>query len=172
MCTVHRLTRCRNSSVQTSSYSAEFGRAGGAVLNASIKSGTRSAPWKSCSNSTATPSSTRTTSSTRYQGQDKGEFIRNQFGGTLGGPLRFLQRGDTRRTFFFVDYEGTIAEAGAALPDQHPYCIDAPKQLHELLRAPRRRAARARTGWDACSRWERSWIPRQRASFQRARSIQ
>ena len=91
--------------VQTSSYSAEFGRAGGAVLNASIKSGTdrhhgnlfefhRNAIFDA------------NNFFNKVQGQEKGEFIRNQFGGTLGGPLRFLQRGD-RRTFFFVDYEGT-----------------------------------------------------------------
>ena len=42
-----------------------------------------------------------------YQGLEKGKFIRNQFGFTLGGPLSFLRRGD-KRTFFFTNYEGTI----------------------------------------------------------------
>jgi hypothetical protein len=82
--------------VQTNSYSAEFGRGNGAILNAVIKSGTN-----------------------RFHG-DLYEFIRNekldarnafdafgrqpykqnQFGATLGGPLI------KNRTFFFGDYEG------------------------------------------------------------------
>ena len=36
----------------------------------------------------------------------QGRFIRNQFGGTFGGPVPLLNRGD-KKTFFFVDYEGT-----------------------------------------------------------------
>jgi hypothetical protein len=91
--------------VQTSSYSAEFGRAGGAILNASIKSGTeryhgnvfefhRNAMFDA------------NNFFNKFQRQEKGKFIRNQFGGTLGGPLQFLHRGN-KRTFFFVDYEGT-----------------------------------------------------------------
>jgi hypothetical protein len=91
--------------VQTSSYSAEFGRAGGAILNASIKSGSeryhgnlfefhRNAIFDA------------NNFFNEFQGQEKGKFIRNQFGATLGGPLQFLQR-QNKRTFFFVDYEGT-----------------------------------------------------------------
>ena len=91
--------------VQTSSYSAEFGRAGGAILNASIKSGGerfhgnvfefhRNAIFDA------------NNFFNKFQGQEKGKFIRNQFGGTLGGPVLFLQRGN-KKTFFFVDYEGT-----------------------------------------------------------------
>ena len=43
-----------------------------------------------------------------FQGLKKGKFLRNQFGFTLGGPMRFLTRGN-KKTFFFVDYEGTVA---------------------------------------------------------------
>jgi hypothetical protein len=91
--------------VQTSSYSAEFGRAGGAILNASIKSGTeryRGNVFQFHRNAMFDANNFFN----EFQGQEKGKFIRNQFGGTLGGPLRFLHRGD-KRTFFFADYEGT-----------------------------------------------------------------
>ena len=82
--------------VETNSYSAEFGRGNGAIMNAVIKSG-----------------------SNKFHG-DVFEFIRNekldainafdifgrqpykqnQFGFTLGGPIV------KNKTFFFVDYEG------------------------------------------------------------------
>jgi hypothetical protein len=91
--------------VQTSSYSAEFGRAGGAILNASIKSGTEryhGNVFQFHRNGMFDANNFFN----KFQGQEKGKFIRNQFGGTLGGPVQFLHRGN-KRTFFFVDYEGT-----------------------------------------------------------------
>ena len=91
--------------VQTSSYSAEFGRAGGAILNASIKSGSeryRGNVFEFHRNAIFDANNFFNT----FQGQEKGKFIRHQFGGTLGGPLPFLQRSG-KRTFFFADYEGT-----------------------------------------------------------------
>ncbi len=86
--------------LQTNSYSAEFGRSGGAVVNALTKSG-----------------------SNRYHGgvfeffrnsaldardyfedptQKKASFKQNQFGGTLGGPII------KDKLFWFGDYQATI----------------------------------------------------------------
>jgi len=86
--------------LQTNSYSAEFGRSGGAVVNAITKSG-----------------------SNRYHGnifeffrnsaldardyfedptQKKASFKQNQFGGILGGPIV------KDKLFWFGDYQGTI----------------------------------------------------------------
>jgi carboxypeptidase family protein/TonB-dependent receptor-like protein len=86
--------------LQTNSYSAEFGRSGGAVVNALTKSGTN-----------------------RYHGgvfeffrnsaldardyfedptQKKASFKQNQFGGTLGGPII------KDKLFWFGDYQATI----------------------------------------------------------------
>ena len=93
--------------VQTSSYSAELGRASGAVLNASLKSGGeqyRGNLFEFYRNSAMDAINFFD----EYQGLEKGKFSRNQFGFTLGGPLSFLRRGD-KRTFFFTNYEGTIA---------------------------------------------------------------
>jgi hypothetical protein len=96
--------------VQTNSYSAEFGRGNGAILNAVIKSGTNG-----------------------FHG-DAYEFIRNekldarnaldefgrqpykqnQFGATLGGPLI------KNRTFFFGDYEGFRVRQATPFPELIP----------------------------------------------------
>ena len=93
--------------VQTSSYSAEIGRASGAVLNASLKSGGeqyRGNVFEFYRNSALDAINFFD----EYQGLKKGKFIRNQFGVTLGGPMAFLTRGN-KKTFFFADYEGTVA---------------------------------------------------------------
>ena len=85
--------------IQTNGYAAEFGRSAGAVVNAVIKSGTNGVHGSAYefhrnqhldaadffANATNTP---------------KPFHLRNQFGGTLGGPIR------KNKTFLFGDYEG------------------------------------------------------------------
>jgi hypothetical protein len=91
--------------VQTSSYSAEFGRAGGAIINATIKSGTEryhGGLFEFHRNAALDANYFFN----NFAGQPKGKFLRNQFGGTFGGPVPLLNRG-SMKTFFFVDYEGT-----------------------------------------------------------------
>ena len=86
--------------LQTSSFSAEFGRAGGAVLNASLKSGTNEfhgSLWEFLRND-ALDSADFFENAT---GSKKGAFRQNQFGATIGGPIF------KSKTFFFADYEGT-----------------------------------------------------------------
>ena len=96
--------------VQTSNFSAEFGRAGGAVLNATIKSGTNQihgSLWEFLRND-------KFDATDEYFANpkiSKGELRRNQFGGTIGGPII------KNRTFFFGDYEVTrIRQAALHLP--------------------------------------------------------
>ncbi|MGB9072307.1 MAG: carboxypeptidase regulatory-like domain-containing protein [Terriglobales bacterium] len=82
--------------VQSSDYSAEYGRGGGAQINVVLKSGTnafhgtlfeyfrnRNMDAKNYFDSGSIPA-----------------FDRNQFGGTLGGPIV------KNKTFFFLSYEG------------------------------------------------------------------
>jgi hypothetical protein len=84
--------------VQTNNFSAEFGRAGGAVINASIRSGTnsfRGSAWNYVRNTTF-----NATGFFKPVNNEKPVLIQNQFGGTFGGPII------KNRLFFFVDYEG------------------------------------------------------------------
>ncbi len=90
--------------VQTTDFSAEFGRSGAAVLNATLKSGTNDfhgSLWEffrndkldardffehNCTNGVCTPA-------------QKGELRWNQFGGTIGGPVI------KNKVFFFGDFQ-------------------------------------------------------------------
>ncbi len=92
--------------VQISIFSEEFGRSAGAVLNASIKSGTNKFhgdAYEFLRNSALDAANFFENSNSL----GKGEFRRNQFGATLGGPVPILKFGKNNKTFFFVDYEGT-----------------------------------------------------------------
>ena len=84
--------------VQTNTYSAEFGRSGGAVINASYRSGTNEfhgALWEFHRNTVL-----NAVGFFKPAGGIKPPLIRNQFGFTFGGPII------KDRTFFFLDYEG------------------------------------------------------------------
>jgi hypothetical protein len=84
--------------VQTNNFSAEFGRAGGAVINATFRSGTnqfRGAAWEFNRNT-----SLNATGFFKPSSGVKPTLSRNQFGGVFGGPI--VQD----RTFFFTNYEG------------------------------------------------------------------
>jgi len=93
--------------VQTSNFSSEFGRAGGAVLNAAIKSGTNEfhgSAWEFFRNDKLDAVDV---------GQyffvnkvKKGELRRNQFGVSAGGPII------KNKLFIFGDYEGTRIRTG------------------------------------------------------------
>jgi hypothetical protein len=83
--------------VQTNNFSAEYGRAGGAVINASVRSGTNQlhgSAWEYLRNTKLNavgffkPSTGKPT------------LVQNQFGGTLGGPIK------KDKLFLFGDYEG------------------------------------------------------------------
>jgi hypothetical protein len=85
--------------VQTADFSAELGRSAGAVLNATVKSGTNSlhgAVWEFFRNDKLDAADWFEDNS----GIAKGELRLNQFGGTVGGPII------KNKFFFFGDYEG------------------------------------------------------------------
>jgi Carboxypeptidase regulatory-like domain/TonB dependent receptor-like, beta-barrel/TonB-dependent Receptor Plug Domain len=84
--------------VQTNNFSAEFGRAGGAVINASLRSGANDF-LGSVYNFLRNTSLNATGFFKPTRGQ-KPVLIQNQFGGTIGGPII------KEKTFFFFDYEG------------------------------------------------------------------
>ena len=83
--------------VQTNNFSAEYGRTGGAVINASMRSGTNAfhgTGWEFNRNTKLNAEGFF------HPTSGKPKFDRNQFGFVLGGPIA------RNRTFFFTDYEG------------------------------------------------------------------
>ncbi len=92
--------------VQTSGFSAEFGRSGAAVLNATIKSGTNQlhgSAWEFFRND-------KLDAADYFENAHdigKGELRQNQFGVTIGGPVVIPHIVNGRnKLFFFADYEG------------------------------------------------------------------
>src|ERR1700744_5954539 len=88
--------------LQTRTYSTEFGTSAGAVVNASIKSGTNSFhgdAWEYLRNS-ALDANTYFNNAT---GVPIGHFSQNQFGGTVGGPIVH------NHAFFFGAYQGLLS---------------------------------------------------------------
>ncbi len=84
--------------VQTNNFSAEFGRTGGAVVNATMRSGTNAfqgTAWEFHRNTALNAVGFFKPSS-----GVKPQLTRNQFGFVFGGPVI------RNRTFFFTDYEG------------------------------------------------------------------
>jgi Carboxypeptidase regulatory-like domain len=85
--------------VQTADFSAELGRAAGAVLNATIKSGTNSihgAAWEFFRNDVLDAADYFENNT----GIGKGKLRQNQFGASFGGPII------KNKIFIFGDYEG------------------------------------------------------------------
>jgi hypothetical protein len=89
--------------VQTNNYSSEFGRAGGAVLNATIKSGTNQihgTGWEFFGNNVL--------DARDFFSPTTGELRYNQFGGSVGGPIVIPHViNGKNKLFFFGDYQGT-----------------------------------------------------------------
>lgn len=83
--------------VQTNNFSAEYGRAGGAIINATIRSGTNEfhgALWEFLRN-------TQLNAVGFFKpATGKPTLVQNQFGAALGGPIR------KDKMFFFANYEG------------------------------------------------------------------
>ncbi len=84
--------------VQTNNFSAEFGRAGGAVINASLRSGGNQ--FHGSAYDFIRNTSLNAVGFFKPARGVKPVLIQNQFGGTIGGPII------KDRTFFFLDYEG------------------------------------------------------------------
>lgn len=102
--------------VQTNNFSAEYGRAGGAVINASLRSGTNEfhgSVWEFIRN-------TKLNAVGFFKPSTgvKPVLVQNQFGAAFGGPVI------KDKAFFFANYEGfrrverALQFASIATPDQ------------------------------------------------------
>jgi hypothetical protein len=92
--------------VQSTDFSAEFGRSGAAIVNATIKSGTNElhgAAWEFFRND-------KLDAADFFENAEKipkGALHQNQFGGTAGGPVVIPHVFNGKnKLFFFADYEG------------------------------------------------------------------
>src|SRR6266481_743663 len=106
--------------VQTTGFSAEYGRSGAAVLNATIKSGTNElhgAVWEFFRNDKLDAADFFENAG----GRPKGELRQNQFGVSAGGPVVIPRLFDGRnKVFFFGDYEGFRRIQGTILTGSVP----------------------------------------------------
>src|SRR5882757_3826253 len=106
--------------VQTADFSAEFGRSGAAILNATIKSGTNQlhgAIWEFFRNDKLDAADFFEIANNIK----KGEYRQNQFGLSAGGPVVIPHLFDGRnKVFFFADYEGLRRVQGTVLTGSVP----------------------------------------------------
>jgi hypothetical protein len=98
--------------VLTNTFDAEYGRNSGSVVNVVTKSGTNSIHGNMYEFFRNTVLNANPYCFTAVQGIpcDKPKFNQNQFGGTLGGPIK------KDRTFFFASYEGRRIRQGIPSP--------------------------------------------------------
>jgi len=106
--------------VETSGFSAEYGRSGAAVLNATIKSGTNQlhgAAWEFFRNDKLDAADFFENAG----GVPKGELRQNQFGFSAGGPVVIPHVFNGKnKVFFFGDYEGLRRIQGTILTGSVP----------------------------------------------------
>ena len=107
------LETVREFRVEANAYAAEFGRGTGGQVNVVTKSGTNElhgSAWEFHRNDALDARN-------HFDTAGKPDFARNQFGATMGGPLR------KDRTFFFAGYEGLREDLGRTIstvvPDEH-----------------------------------------------------
>lgn len=98
--------------VLTNTFDAEYGRNSGSVVNVVTKSGTNDVHGNFYEFFRNTVLNANPYCFTAVQGIpcDKPKFNQNQFGGTLGGPIK------KDRTFFFTSYEGRRIRQGIPSP--------------------------------------------------------
>jgi hypothetical protein len=87
--------------ILTSNFDAEYGEFSGGQIHVVTKSGTNALHGDVFEFLRNTALDAR-----NYFSPTRGSFVQNQFGGTLGGPLR------RNRSFFFADYQGTRQTQG------------------------------------------------------------
>jgi hypothetical protein len=114
--------------LQTSTYSAEFGRSLGGVVNLQIKSGTNNVHGSAFEFLRNDGFDANNFFNNRA-GRPKPDFKQHQFGGTLGGPV-FKDR-----TFFFANYQGYRVQQGQTFLSTVPSDLMRQGNFSEINRA-------------------------------------
>jgi Carboxypeptidase regulatory-like domain len=115
--------------LQTSNWSAEFGANAGGLVNMITKSGTNQfhgLAYDFLRNDALDAANLFT----NIAGEEKTPLRRNQFGGTLGGPLFH------NKSFWFGSYEGFRQESTSTLFDTFPTALMKSGNFSELLALP------------------------------------
>jgi hypothetical protein len=109
--------------VETNAYSAEFGRMGSGVVNLIYRSGTNQFHGSAFDFLRNSDLDSNSFFSNR-NGTPLPNFKRNQFGGSLGGPLDIPKLYHARdKTFFFVAYEGLRQGSASTLTTTVPTAL-------------------------------------------------
>jgi hypothetical protein len=111
--------------VQTSNYSPEFGRSGGAVVNATTKSGTNQfhgSAWEFLRNDKLDARGYFESPT-----DPKAPYKQNQFGATIGGPII------KEKVFFFGDYEGTRINQAQTVFETVPTIAETKGDFSDIL---------------------------------------
>ncbi len=103
----------REFSVQAGAYSAEYGNVAGGVISLQSKSGTNN--WHgSLFEFFRNDALDAADFFSNQTGQPKNALRYNQFGGSMGGPIR------RNKTFFFADYQGTVTHSAQPMVTSVP----------------------------------------------------
>ncbi|MBV9267318.1 MAG: TonB-dependent receptor, partial [Acidobacteriaceae bacterium] len=108
--------------VLTNNFDPEYGNYNGGLVNVVTKSGTNSFHGDAFEFLRNTDLDARS-----FFDSTRGAFRQNQFGGTLGGPIKH------EKVFFFVDYQGTRTVEGITSPEtQVPSLADRSGSVSDL----------------------------------------
>jgi len=111
--------------IQTRTYSAEFGTAAGAVVNATIKSGSNQFhgdAWEFLRNSVLDANDYFA----NQQGVKRGRFSQNQYGATIGGPVF------KNKTFFLCRLSDFYQPEGSEHPVDRTNALDEDRKFHRI----------------------------------------
>jgi carboxypeptidase family protein len=114
--------------LQTSTYSAEFGRSLGGVVNLQIKSGTNSVRGSAFEFMRNDAFDANNFFNNKFH-REKPDFSQHQFGGTFGGAIL------KDKTFFFSDYQGHRESQGQTFLSTVPTLLMRQGNFSELNRA-------------------------------------
>ena len=112
----------------TNNFDAEYGNFSGGQVNVATKSGTNAIHGSAFEFFRNTDLNARNFYNPIETGP-KGAFHQNQFGGTLGGPVK------KDKIFFFVDYQGTRQTAGSTINVPVPSNADRTGNVLDLFNA-------------------------------------